>query len=59
MARDRQFGSRVILQPYEKIQFLPGRVPVQTTERHLGRKQKLGIAVNDRIGIESTRGALK
>lgn len=36
----------------EQIQFLLGHVSVQTTEKHLGCKQKLCIAVNDHIGIE-------
>ena len=36
----------------EQIQFLLGHVSVQTTERYLGCKQKLRIAVNDHIGIE-------
>ena len=36
----------------EQIQFLLGHVSVQTTERYLGCKQKLRIAVNDKIGIE-------
>lgn len=36
----------------EQIQFLLGHVSVQTTERHLGRKQRIRSAVNDRIGIE-------
>jgi site-specific recombinase XerD len=36
----------------EQIQFLPGHVSVQTTERYLGCKQRLRGAVNDRIGIE-------
>jgi integrase len=36
----------------DQIQFLLGHVSIQTTERHLGCKQKLGIAVNDRLGIE-------
>ena len=36
----------------EQIQFLLGQVSVQTTERYLGCKQKLRIAVNDHIGIE-------
>src|SRR5215471_7801466 len=35
----------------EQIQFLLGHVSVQTTERYLGCKQKLGEAVNDQIGI--------
>lgn len=34
------------------IQFLLGHVSIQTTERYLGCKQKLRIAVNDRLGIE-------
>lgn len=36
----------------EQIQFLPGHVSVQTTEKYLGCKQKLRVAVNDHIGIE-------
>jgi site-specific recombinase XerD len=36
----------------EQIQFLPGHVSMQTTERHLGCKQRIRGAVNDRIGIE-------
>ena len=36
----------------DQIQFLLGHVPIQTTERYLGCKQKLRCAVNDRIGIE-------
>ena len=36
----------------DQIQFLLGHVSVQTTERYLGCKQKLRIAVNDRLGIE-------
>ena len=36
----------------DQIQFLPGHISIQTTERYLGRKQKLRIAVNDRLGIE-------
>jgi site-specific recombinase XerD len=38
----------------EQIQFLLGHVPVQTTEKYLGCKQRLREAVNDRIGIEPT-----
>jgi site-specific recombinase XerD len=37
----------------EQIQFLLGHVSVQTTEKYLGCKQKLRIAVNDHIGIET------
>jgi integrase len=33
----------------EQIQFLLGHASVQTTERYIGCKQKLGQAVNDRI----------
>jgi len=36
----------------DQIQFLLGHVSIQTTERYLGCKQKLKIAVNDRMGIE-------
>jgi integrase len=36
----------------EQIQFLLGHVSVQTTERHLGCKQRIRSAVNDRIGVE-------
>jgi integrase len=36
----------------DQIQFLFGHVSIQTTERYLGCKQKLRIAVNDRLGIE-------
>jgi integrase len=36
----------------EQIQFLLGHVSVETTERYLGCKQRLRIAVNDHIGLE-------
>jgi len=36
----------------DQIQFLLGHMSIQTTERYLGCKQKLRIAVNDKIGIE-------
>jgi integrase len=36
----------------DQIQFLLGHVSSQTTERYLGCKQKLRIAVNDNMGIE-------
>jgi site-specific recombinase XerD len=36
----------------DQIQFLLGHVSIQTTERYLGCKQKLRIAVNDHMGIE-------
>jgi len=39
----------------EQIQFLLGHVSVQTTERYLGRTQRIASAVNDNIGIEPTR----
>jgi integrase len=35
----------------EQIQFLLGHVSVQTTKRYIGCKQRLRIAVNDRLGI--------
>jgi hypothetical protein len=31
---------------------LLGHVSIQTTERYLGSKQRIRLAVNDRIGIE-------
>src|SRR5579862_5985537 len=40
----------------EQIQFLLGHVSVQTTEQHLGCRQRLRNAVNDCIGIEPTEG---
>ena len=36
----------------EQIQFLLGNVSIQTTERYLGCKHRIRLAVNDRIGIE-------
>ena len=36
----------------DQIQFLLGHISIQTTERHLGCKQELRFAVNDRMGIE-------
>ena len=36
----------------EQIQFLLGHVSVQTTERYIGCKQRLRVAVNDKLGIE-------
>jgi integrase len=36
----------------DQIQFLLGHVSIQTTERYLRCKQKLRVAVNDRLGIE-------
>jgi site-specific recombinase XerD len=36
----------------EQIQFLLGHVSVQTTERHLGCKQRLQNAVNDFMCLE-------
>jgi len=36
----------------DQIQVLLGHVSIQTTEHYLGCKQRLRIAVNDRLGIE-------
>jgi len=36
----------------DQIQFLLGHVSIQATERYLGCKQKLGVAVNDTLGVE-------
>jgi integrase len=36
----------------DQIQFLLGHISIQTTERYLGCKQELRIAVNDHLGIE-------
>ncbi len=36
----------------DQIQFLLGHVSIQTTERCLGRKQKLRCAVNDTMSLE-------
>ena len=36
----------------DQIQFLLGHMSIQTTERYLGCKQKLRVAVNDKLGIE-------
>jgi len=36
----------------DQTQFLLGHVSIQTTERYLRCKQKLRVAVNDRLGIE-------
>jgi integrase len=36
----------------DQVQFLLGHVAIQTIERYLGCKQKLRVAVNDRLGIE-------
>src|SRR6202790_3333114 len=41
----------------EQIQFLLGHVSVQTTERYLGRKQRLREAVHDKIGLEPLRSS--
>jgi len=37
----------------DQIQFLLGRVSIQTTERCLGCKQKLRCTVNDTMGLEA------
>jgi site-specific recombinase XerD len=36
----------------DQIKFLLGHVSLQTTERYLGCKQKLRLAVNDKLGLE-------
>ena len=36
----------------DEIQFLLGHVSIQTTERYHACKQKLRVAVNDRLGIK-------
>jgi site-specific recombinase XerD len=36
----------------EQIQFLLGHVSVQTTERYIGCRQRLRVAVNDKLGSE-------
>lgn len=41
----------------DQIQFLLGHVSIQTTERYLGCKQKLRVAVDDTLGIEPDRAA--
>jgi len=43
----------------EQIQFPLGHVSVQTTERHLGCKQRIHCAVNDHIGIEPQLGPVR
>jgi hypothetical protein len=48
----RMWGLILKLSEIEQIQFLLGLVSVQTTEHYLGCKQKLRVAVNDRIGLE-------
>jgi len=40
----------------DHIQFRLGHVSIQTTERYLGCKQKLRVAVNDNLGIEPVDG---
>jgi hypothetical protein len=37
----------------EQIQLIVGHMPIQTTERYLGRTHRIASAVNDEIGIES------
>jgi integrase len=40
----------------EQIQCLPGHASVQTTERYIACRQKLGQAVNDRIEFRFSSG---
>lgn len=40
----------------DQIQFLLGHVSIQTTERYLGCKQQLRVAMNERLGIEPDAG---
>ncbi|MBZ5723800.1 MAG: hypothetical protein LAP87_02280 [Acidobacteriia bacterium] len=35
-----------------EIQLIVGHMPIQTTERYLGRTQRIASPVNDEIGIE-------
>ena len=35
----------------EQIRFLLGHSAIQTTERYLGSKQEIEIAVNDNLGL--------
>jgi hypothetical protein len=43
----------------EPFQFLLGHVSIQTTERYLGRKQRIQAAVNHKIGTEPAEGATR
>jgi site-specific recombinase XerD len=51
----RRTGARLCHLPggeLGQIQFLLGHVSIQITERYLGCKQKLRVAVNDQLGID-------
>jgi hypothetical protein len=48
-ARQVAFGGEL---EQIRIRMLLGHISSQTTERHLGSKQCIRFAVNDRIGIE-------
>lgn len=52
ISEDHARGFVMILRELEQIQFLLGHVSVQTTERYIGCRQRLRVAVNDKLGIE-------
>jgi hypothetical protein len=52
-ARQFAFGDEL-----EQIRMLLGDISSQTTERHLGSKQCIRFAINDRIGIEPAGAGL-
>jgi hypothetical protein len=48
----KESGNYTRLAELDQIQFLLGQASIQTTERHLGCKQRFRDAVNDHIGLE-------